>query len=209
MRMLLQLMVCCPWMNEETKLRIVFAPPFRSSYKLNTVGSRKFLQVTLHGLTSSNFIVSNHQLSIQGQLSQDIPIVPLNPRSQELVRINGYSSDLLSRDLNTLFTSTGFGESFERFVHVGGWSRALRWRNPNPTRILSHIQFTRANAAAESRALQVLHLLATIQGNCHLGVLKFRYFQLICLCRRNTKSTLGWNPTKEQNSAEWVTCAPW
>ena len=75
-----------PWTAEETKLPIIFIPPFMSSYKLHTtIGSRKFVQVNLNGLSDSSFILSNHQLIIQGNMSQHIPLVPLNPRSQELV----------------------------------------------------------------------------------------------------------------------------
>jgi len=57
-----------------------------SSFKIHsTIGSRKFIQVLLHGLSESSFMVSNHQLMVQGVHAKDIPLVPLNPRSQELV----------------------------------------------------------------------------------------------------------------------------
>lgn len=78
-------MARCPWTNEELKLPIVFRPPFMSSHKLHSAGQRKFLQVVLQGLTDTAFTVSEHQLTVQHQNSQDVPLVSLNPRSQSLV----------------------------------------------------------------------------------------------------------------------------
>jgi len=85
----------CPWPSEEVKLPVVFLPPLMSTHKLNSVGSRKFLQVVLHGLNDSAFVISNHQLTLQGQLSKDIPLVPLNPRSQELILTNGQTASYM------------------------------------------------------------------------------------------------------------------
>lgn len=78
-------MTKCPWSTEETKLNILFVPPFMSSHKLNSVGERKFLQVTLQGLTDTQFSISDHSLSVQHRNSENIPLVPLNPRSQQIV----------------------------------------------------------------------------------------------------------------------------
>ncbi|CAG7734427.1 unnamed protein product, partial [Allacma fusca] len=90
-----KLITRCPWSNEETKLPVIFIPPFMSSHRLNTVGQRKFLQVSLQGLCNSKFSLLSHQLTAQHQNSQDIPLVPLNPRSQELTLSTGQNASYM------------------------------------------------------------------------------------------------------------------
>ncbi|ODN03761.1 Trafficking protein particle complex subunit 10, partial [Orchesella cincta] len=79
-----KLMIRCPWSVDETKLSILFVPPFMSSHKLNSVGERKFIQVMLQGLTETRFLISDHTLSVQHKNAENIPLVPLNPRSQQI-----------------------------------------------------------------------------------------------------------------------------
>jgi len=65
-----------------------------STHKLHSVQERKFLQVVIHGLIpGETFILSDHQLKLsvanpqaREEESSQLPIVPLNPRGQELVK---------------------------------------------------------------------------------------------------------------------------
>ncbi|KAG8225563.1 hypothetical protein J437_LFUL002080 [Ladona fulva] len=96
----------CPWSSsassgsneaveeEEKIVPLQFLPPFQSSFRLHTAHQRKFLHITIAGLSSRAILLRKGKLSIVNEGNSKefysyLSLKELNPGSQNLTVING------------------------------------------------------------------------------------------------------------------------
>ncbi|CAG0883335.1 unnamed protein product [Darwinula stevensoni] len=122
--------VTISWVHGTEAFPIHFLPPFMTTWKLQSAHVKKFIQVTMHGLSPHRFLLSNHQLQ-----AQKVKLVPLNPSDHQLVvntEQNGYyvwelsvAEDEMPSPLKLHFSIAY--QSLEASPHVSTSSRTYKY----------------------------------------------------------------------------------